>query len=205
MWCIPKVDTLFKERMEDVLEVYERPYNKEEPVVCLDEKSKQLLEDRRPSLPAEPAKALRRDYEYKRNGTRNLFVAVEPKGGHREVTVTKRRQKKDFAYVIKALAEKTYKKAKQIHVVLDNLNTHFESSLYETFGKKITKQLMKRIVFHYTPCHASWLNMAEIEIGILSRQCIIGRIGTEQELLQQVQAWHKEAQQQESKNQMEIY
>jgi hypothetical protein len=147
------------------------------------------LSDRRSSIPAKQGKPLRRDYQYNRNGTRNLFVAVEPKGGYREVKVTERRKKKDFAQFIKGLVDKTYKKAKQMHIVLDNLNTHFENLLQETFGKKIAKQLLKRIVFHYTPYHASWLNMAEIEIGILSRQCIKGRIGTERELKQQIKAW----------------
>jgi len=199
MWCIPKIDKLFTERMEDVLELYERPYNQEEPVVCLDEKSKQLLEDARTRLPAKPGKTACRDYQYRRGGTRNLFIAVEPKGGYREVAVTKRRQKRDFARVIKELVEKTYQKAKQIHIVLDNLNTHFASSLQETFGKRITKQLLKRIVFHYTPCHASWLNMAEIEISVLSKQCIKGRIGTEAQLKEYASAWQENRNKQKAK------
>ena len=115
------------------------------------------------------------------------------------VTVTKRRQKRDFARVIKGLVEKTYQKAKQIHIVLDNLNTHFASSLQETFGKRITKQLLKRIVFHYTPCHASWLNMAEIEISVLSKQCIRGRIGTESQLKEYANAWQADRNKQKAK------
>lgn len=199
MWCIPKIDRPFQERMEAILELYERPYNPQEPVVCFDEKSKQLLEDARPSLQAKRGKVLRRDYSYKRNGTRNLFMSVEPKAGHREVVVTHKRKKRDFAYEIKRLTEKVYQSAQRIHIVLDNLNTHFTKSLQETFGEKITKQLMKRIEFHYTPKHASWLNMAEIELSILERQSIKGRIPTEGELRRKVAAWQRERNRQRAK------
>lgn len=199
MWCIPKIDTPFQERMEAILELYERPYNPQEPVVCFDEKSKQLLEDARPALQAKRGKVLRRDYSYKRNGTRNLFMSVEPKAGHREVVVTHKRKKTDFACEMKRLAEKVYQSAQRIHIVLDNLNTHFTKSLQETFGEKITKQLMKRIEFHYTPKHASWLNMAEIELSILERQSLKGRIPTEVELRRKVVAWRRERNRQRAK------
>lgn len=199
MWCIPQIDAQFQERMEAILELYERPYNPQEPVVCFDEKSKQLLEDARPPLQAKRGKVLRRDYSYKRNGTRNLFMSVEPKAGHREVVVTHQRKKADFAFEMKRLIEKVYKSAQRIHIVLDNLNTHFTKSLQETFGEKITKQLMKRIAFYYTPKHASWLNMAEIELSILERQSIKGRIPTEGELHRRVVAWQRERNRQRAK------
>lgn len=199
MWCVPKIDQLFKERMEDVLELYERPYNPKEPMVCFDEKSKQLLADRRESIPAKPCQPRRADYQYERKGTRNLFIAVEPKAGQRKVKVTKRRTKADFAKFIKQLTEKTYQRAEKIHIVLDNLNTHFQNSLQETFDEQIVKRLLKRICFHYTPYHASWLNMAEIEIGILNRQCLNRRIPTEKQLCQEVNKWQTDRNKQGAK------
>jgi hypothetical protein len=192
MWCVPTIDAQFVERMEDILKLYAKPYNPKEPVVCFDEKSKQLLEDARPIQKTCPYKTRRRDYEYKRNGARNVFLAVEPKGGHREVIVTKRRTKKDFSYEIKRLLNtRLYRNAKRVHIVLDNLNTHFEKSFFETFGKKEALTLINRLRFHYTPKHASWLNMAEIEISILSRQCIRGRIPTEKALRRKINQWQK--------------
>lgn len=193
MWCIPKVTPEFIERMEDVLALYEKPYNPREPVICFDEKSKQLLRHIRLMVPPEPGRLRRYDYEYKRNGTRNIFIAVEPKGGYREATVTNRRTKQDFAYEMKRIAKlPRYGIAKKIHIVLDNLNVHFEKSLSETFGEKQAQTIMSRIQFHYTPKHASWLNMAEIEIGILNRQCIRGRIPTEETLRKKIGAWQAE-------------
>lgn len=177
MWCIPKVDEMFIKRMEDVLTLYAKPYNPAEPVICFDEKSKQLLQDIRTRIHCKEGISAKRDYEYKRNGTRNIFIAVEPKGGYREAIITKRRTKKDFAHEIKRLAElPRYQQAKTIHLVLDNLNTHFEGSFIETFGKKESQYILDRLMFHYTPKHASWLNMAEIELSILSRQALSGRI-----------------------------
>lgn len=189
MWCIPKIDEQFKKRMEDVLDLYEKPYNPEEPVVCFDEKSKQLLEDTRPASPTKPGKPRRRDYEYKRNGTRNLFCSVEPKGAHREITDTARRTKRDFAFEIRRLATTTYEKAKKIHFVMDNLNTHRRKSLHQTFGPRETRRLMRRICFHHTPKHASWLNMAEIELSILGRQCLNRRIPTCEMLRRELQSY----------------
>lgn len=185
MWCVPKIDEEFIERMEDVLDLYEKPYNPEEPVVCFDEKSKQLLEDTRTTIPTQPGKPRRRDYEYKRNGTRNLFCSVEPKVGHREITDTDRRTKRDFAFEIRRIVTQTYKQATKIHFVLDNLNTHCRKSLRETFGPRETRRLMKRICFHHTPKHASWLNMAEIELSILGRQALNQRI-PDQHTLQRI-------------------
>jgi hypothetical protein len=193
MWCVPKLTPEFIERMEDILELYARPYNPKEPVLNFDEKSKQLIEDTRTVTNTKEGKSRRRDYEYKRNGTRNIFVTVEPKGGHREVTVTKHRKKSDFAEEIKRIIHlPRYKNAKKIHIVLDNLNTHFEKSFIDTFGKRGAGQLMKRIQFHYTPKHASWLNMAEIEIGVLDRQCIKGRIPTEGKLVGRIEPWKED-------------
>ena len=183
MWCIPKVDERFIERMEDILDLYATPYNSNEPVICFDEKSKELHDDVRPPHPMNERHVRRRDSEYKRNGTQNIFMSVEPKGGHREVTVTDRRTKQDFAKGIKRIVElPRYRKAKTIHIVLDNLNTHFPKSFHETFDKPVADRLLKRIVFHYTPVHASWLNMAEIELSILSRQSLNQRIPTKKRL-----------------------
>ena len=175
MWCIPKLTPEYIERMEHILDLYEKPYNTEEPVLCFDEKSKQLIEDTRVVKNTTEGKPRRRDYEYKRNGTRNIFVTIEPRGGHREVQVTEHRKMPDFAKEMKRIIElPRYENATKIHIVLDNLNTHFEKSFQETFDAEETKRLMDRITFHYTPRHASWLNMAEIEIGILDR-CYLGK------------------------------
>lgn len=192
MWCIPKLTDEFKERMEDLLDLYAKPFNKKEPVVCFDEKSKQLLADSRIGKGVMPGKIAIRDYEYVRNGTANIFVAVEPKAGKRLTEVTKRRTKQDYAIFIKNLIEK-YPHAEIIHLVQDNLNTHNEGSLIVAFGKRKTKQIMRRIKFHPTPKHASWLNMAEIEIGVLSRQCLKRRISTREKLQREVMSWERQS------------
>jgi hypothetical protein len=193
MWCVPTLTPEFIERMEDVLTLYGKPYDPKEPVLCFDEKSKQLIADTKPVHATKEGTARRRDYEYQRNGTSNIFVTVEPQGGYRTVTVTACRKKPDFANEIKRIGElPRYAHAEKLHIVLDNLNTHFEQSLYETFAKEEALKIMTRIVFHYTPKHASWLNMAEIEIGILDRQCIRGRIPTEEKLKKQIAAWQAE-------------
>jgi len=190
MWCMPKITPEFLKNMEDVLTLYEKPYDKKEPVLCFDEKSKQLIRDTRKTKSAKEGKPKRRDYEYKRNGTRNIFVTTEPKGGHREVTVTKRRTRVDFAEEIRRIVTlKRYSETTKIHFVLDNLNTHFEKSIIETFEKEGAERILSKIQFHHTPKHASWLNMAEIEIGILDRQCIKGRIPTEAKMKTKIVAW----------------
>jgi len=160
-------------------------------VICLDEKSKQLLEQTRRPLSAAPGQIAKEDYEYKRSGTRNLFVAVEPKAGHREVKVTARRTKPDFVAFVQFLALKVYAQAHKIHLVLDNLNTHFRSCFEEVMGLEAAAVFLARVQFHYTPKHASWLNMAEIEIGILDRQCTGHRIGDEARLCAEVLAWEQ--------------
>jgi hypothetical protein len=155
----------------------------------MDEKSKQLLEDNRKPIKAKPGKLEKYDYEYKRKGTCNIFVAVNPKGGVRVVKVTDTRTKKDFAEFIEDLVERHFAKADYIQLVLDNLNTHFERSLFEAFGKRKTHRLLKKIRFIYTPKHASWLNMAEIEINIMDRQCTGGRIESKEKLESDTKIW----------------
>ena len=160
-------------------------------MICVDEKSKQLLEQTRRLLPASPGQIAKEDYEYKRAGTRNLFVAVEPKAGHRQVEVTRRRTKPDFVAFVRFLALEVYGQALKIHLVVDNLNTHFRASFEEVMGPEAAAAFLSRLEFHYTPKHASWLNMAEIEIGILDRQCIGRRIGQESLLRSGLFAWQR--------------
>ena len=190
MWCIPKITKEYKERMFNLLDLYEKPYNPKYPVICFDEKSKQLLADTKEPIPAKIGKIKQVDYEYKRNGTANIFVSVEPKGKFRKVRATKRRTKQDFAKEIKQITKlKRYDKAKKIHIVLDNLNTHFEKSFYETFSKTEAEIILKRIEFHYTPKHASWLNMAEIEINVLSGQCLNQKIPSMRIIRKHIAKW----------------
>lgn len=186
MWCVPKLTPEYIERMEHLLDLYALPYKEDEPVVCIDEKSKQLLQNIRCPLPQTEHTVRRIDYEYKRNGTRNIFCAVEPKGGRRTIAVTKRRTKQDFARFVRELIDH-YEKARVVHIVCDNLNTHFPPSFYETFEKYEADRILSRIEFHYTPKHASWLDMAEIELSILSRTAIRGRVPTEEKLVSRIQ------------------
>lgn len=193
MWCIPKVTPEFIERMEDVLGLYAPPYNPCEPVLCFDEKSKELHGEKRAQQRTKAGTPRRRDYEYKRNGTRNIFMAVEPKGGFRRATVTKRRTKLDFAEAIQHIALlPRYRGAALLHVVLDNLNTHDEHSLIERFGNVAARRLMRRLKFHHTPTHASWLNMAEIELSVMEGQCTKGRIGTASLLEKKLHVWQED-------------
>ena len=177
--------------MYDVLDLYQLPYNPTEPVVCVDEKSKQLLVHTRLPIAHKPGASGKEDYEYERKGTRNLFVAVEPLAGWRHVVVTQHRKKADFVRFIHRLLTGRYRQAKTIHLVLDNLNTHFAKCFVDVLGDKRAAKLLSRIEFHYTPAHGSWLNMAEIEIGILDQQCLNRRIPTEAELASEVNAWKK--------------
>ena len=177
--------------MEHILTLYARPYDPLYPVVCFDEKSYQLLADSRASLPPLPKHPRRQDYEYRRRGTRNLFVMVEPLAGKRHVQLTKRRTKADFAHAVRLLADVLYPDAKCIELVVDNLNTHTYQALVETFGIVEANRIMRRVCFHYTPVHASWLNMAEIEIGVLSRQCLRRHIPSEPILLSELTAWQQ--------------
>jgi len=192
MWCIPKLTQEFIERMEDVLDLYAKSYDPREPVICIDEKSKELREDTRVCKKPHGKKLRRRDYEYKRNGTANIFVTVEPKGGYRTVRVTKRRARPDFARELRRIISlPRYCGVRTLHIVLDNLNTHNETSLVETFGSKEAVRLLQNVKFHYTPKHASWLDMAEIEIGVMSAQAIKGRIASTEKLVTTLRAWQK--------------
>jgi transposase len=178
--------------MEDVLEVYTRPYDGRFPQVCLDEKSKQLSSDVREPLAAEPGCPVRHDYEYERNGTANLFVVSEPLRGWRHISVTERRTKIDWAYCIQDLVDVHYPNAERIVLVMDNLNTHTPTALYETFDPAQARRLAHKLEIHYTPKHGSWLNMAEIELSVLSRQCLQRRIPDRETLAGEVGAWETE-------------
>ena len=191
MWCVGKLTEEYRQRMYDLLDLYACPFRSREPVVCLDEKSKQLLKDSRPPLPIKPGTPVRVDYEYVRAGTCNLFVAIEPKGGQRTVQITDHRAKTDFVAFVRYLLEHVYAAARRIHLVLDNLNTHFRKCFEEVLGIKEAHKLLRRVVFHYTPKHASWLNMAEIEIGILDRQCLDRRLPDRAAITTEVDAWQR--------------
>ena len=177
--------------MEDVLEVYTRPYDPRYPQVCMDEISKQLLRDTRQSLSMEPGKPKRQDYEYERGGVVNLFLFCEPLQGRRWVDVTERRTKTDWAHQIKELVDVRYPEAKQIVLVMDNLNTHTPASLYEAFEPCEARRLAEKLEIHYTPKHGSWLNMAEIELSVLSRQCLNRRVPNFESLRSEVEAWQQ--------------
>jgi len=191
MWCIGEITPEYRERMEDVLATYERPYRKNEPVLCLDERPVQLLDEKREPRPMRPGKVTRRDGEYVRCGTANIFCAVEPKAGRHFTRVTENRKGPQFASMLSSLAAK-YSKAKKIHLVMDNLNTHIEKPLIERYGKKEGSRIWRRFVVHYTPKHGSWLNQAEIEISLLSRQCLgKRRIADIATLRSEVAAWNR--------------
>ena len=177
--------------MEHILEVYAQPYEKARPVVCFDEKSVELHADVRPPLPAYADKPKRVDYEYARCGTRNVFLFLEPKAGQRHTLVTSQRTKEDWAKAMRYLADQLYPEAAQIDVVLDNLNTHAAVVLIEIFGKAEADRLLSRLKFHYTPLHGSWLNMAEIELSVMERQCLKRRLGDEFTLGTELVAWEK--------------
>jgi hypothetical protein len=175
--------------MYRLLNLYNKPYNPAIPVVCFDEKSKQLLEDSRIPIPMKPGQVKKYDYEYRRKGTCNIFVAIEPKAGKHFIKVTDQRTRKDFAVFIKWLIDKKYAQAKKVMIVLDNLNTHFKKSFYETFSHQECGRLLKKIKLVYTPKHASWLNMAEIEINLLDHECLDRNIGNRNELERQTLVW----------------
>jgi hypothetical protein len=175
--------------MEDVLEVYALPLDTNYPQVCFDERPVQLLGEVYDPLPAQPGQVRRYDYEYERRGTANLFVMCQPLAGWREVKVTQQRQKVDFAHCMKDLVEVHFPEAERIRVVLDNLNTHTAGALYEAFEPEQARRILRKLEFHYTPKHGSWLNMAELEISILSRQVLKQRIGSVDRLTQVTQAW----------------
>lgn len=175
--------------MEEILHLYRQDYDPDRPMVCFDEASYQLLGHTRTPLAIRPSVAAKQDTEYKRNGTRNLFIFIEPKAGKRAILVTRQRKKEDFAYAMRYLVDVLYPNAICIDVVLDNLNTHRYVVLIEIFGKQEADRIMSRLYFHYTPPHGSWLNMAEIEISIIRHQCLSRRIADEWTLLAELMSW----------------
>jgi transposase len=179
-------------RMEEVLDEYAKPNDPKQPRVCFDEMSKQLVREIVPVQPVGPGQAARYDYEYERNGVANLFLIFQPLAGWRHVTVTEHRTKIDFAQQMKALVDEHFPEADAIHVILDNLNTHSPASLYEAFAPSEARRIVSKLVFHYTPKHASWLNMAEIEWSILAEQCLDRRLPDRQTLAEEVSAWEAE-------------
>lgn len=189
-WCIPaQYNGHFVACMEDVLEVYALPYDPECPLICMDEQPYQLLSDKQTPIPMKPGNHAKQDYEYVREGTCSIFMFTEPLGGRRYVHVSKRRTKKDWAIRIRELLEVYYPQAKKIRLVMDNLNTHSISSLYETFSPEIALKLAKRLEIHFTPKHGSWLNIAEIELSAMTLQCLDRRISSIEECQTQVTAW----------------
>ena len=190
-WCLAQLSPTFIARMEAILKLYHQPYNPGRPQVCFDEKSVQLLAHTRCPLPLQPGQPRREDHEYKRQGTRNLFVFIEPKAGQRHLLVTQHRTKQDFAQVMRYLVDVLYPEAECIDLVLDNLNTHHYHSLVEAFGKAQADRIASRLCFHFTPAHASWLNIAEIELSVLSQQCLDRRLPDEWTLAMELLAWEQ--------------
>lgn len=190
MWCIPHLDEEFVERMEDLLALYERPLDRMEPVVCLDEKPVQCLDDKRQTIRVRNG-SYRRDYEYIRRGTANVFCVVEPKAGRHFTRATSNRKKPAFARMLRRLAN-AYPDVRTIHLVMDNLSTHTKKALTDTFGVCEGEKLWSRFTVHYTPKHGSWLDQAEIEVSIFSRQCLgKRRIGSLRELRAETAAWRR--------------
>ena len=189
-WCIPpKSNAEFVCQMEEVLDLYRRPYDPDRPMVCFDERPKQLIGEIRKPIPAVSGKQARYDYEYRRNGVANLFMMFEPLAGRRHLKVTERRTKKDWAECIRQLVEEIYPKADSIVLVMDNLNTHKKASLYEAFEPAEAKRIADKLEICYTPKHGSWLNMAEIEISVLTRQCLTERMEDVKRLEKEAMMW----------------
>ena len=178
--------------MEDVLELYHQPYDHRRPVVCFDERPCQMLSEKRGALPRQPGRAQRYDYEYKREGTANLFLFFQPLRGWRHLEVTERRTAVDFAHQMKALVDRHFPEVEQVRVVLDNLSTHTPWALYQAFEPQEARRIVRKLDFHYTPKHGSWLNMAEIEFSILERQCLDRRIPDQRTLRREIAPWVKQ-------------
>jgi transposase len=191
MWCIPKVDTEFVAKMEDVVDLYAEAPDKTRPVVCFDETPRQLIGEARVPVAAKPGKPARVDYEYVRNGTANVFMFFDAHRKWRHAKVTDRRANTDFAFCMRDLADEHYPDAERIRVVLDNLSTHTPAALYETFAPDEARRILRRIEFHYTPKHASWLNMVEIEIGVMVGQCLDRRIPDKATLVAEIRQWER--------------
>jgi transposase len=192
MWCIPQVDAEYVARMEDVLDLYAEAADPKRPVVCFDESPTQLIGEVRQPIPAEPGQIERYDCEYKRNGTANLFVFLDVHRPWRKVKVTDSRAAVDFAACMRELTDVHFPKAERIRVVLDNLSTHFPGALYQAFPAAEARRVLRRLEFHYVPKHASWLNMVEIEIGVLRNQCLDRRIATRAQLVSEIAAWERQ-------------
>ena len=193
MWCIPpKQSAEFVYHMEDVLEVYQRPYDPQRPVVCLDETFKQLIGETRQPLPLRPGSVERFDHVYTRNGVASLFVAFEPLRGWRQIAVTDQRRRLEWAEFVRSLVDGEYREAEKVVLVMDQLNTHTAASLYEAFPPEEAKRIADRLEIHYTPKHGSWLNMAEIELSVLAGQCLDRRIDNAEELGHEILAWEED-------------
>ena len=188
-WCIPEANAEFVWHMEDVLDVYQRPADPARPVVCLDETSRQVVGEVRDPLPLRPGRAARHDPEYAREGVVNLFLVTEPLRGWRQVAVSAQRTRLDFAQCVKDLVDVHYPDAERIVLVMDQLNTHSPASLYAAFSPAEAKRLADKLEIHYTPKHGSWLNMAELELSVLQRQCLNRRLGDRATMEQEVVAW----------------
>lgn len=192
MWCIPHVDGEYVARMEDVLDLYAEVPDPKRPVICFDESPTQLIGEARQPIPAEPGQIERYDCEYKRNGTVNLFVFLDAHRPWRKVKVTDRRAAEDFATCMRELSDVHFPAAERIRVVLDNLSTHSAGALYQAFPASEARRVLRRLEFHYVPKHASWLNMVEVEIGVLRGQCLDRRIATQRRLVSEIAAWERQ-------------
>jgi len=191
-WVIPpKGNAAFVANMEDVLELYKRPYNPAIPVICMDEQPTQLIKETRMKIPVEPGKPERVDYEYERNGTAVNFMFTEPLAGWRKVNVRERKTSIDWAYEIRDLLDEDYPEVEKVILVCDNLNTHTIASLYEAFEPEEARRLAERLEIHYTPKHGSWLNVAEIELSVFTKQCLDRRIPDMATLQQEAKAWYR--------------
>jgi transposase len=191
MWCIPKVDAEFVARMEDVLDLYAEEPDEKHPVVCFDETPRQLIGEARVPVAAKPGQPARVDYEYVRNGTANVFMFIDAHRPWRHAKVTDRRAAGDFAECMRDLVDRHYPGAERVRVVLDNLSTHTLAALYESFEPEEARRISRRLEFHYTPKHASWLNMVEIEIGVMVAQCLDRRIPDKKTLISEISAWQR--------------
>ena len=198
-WCIPEpLSAEFVWRMEDVLDLYEESYDPKCPVVCFDEMPYQMVAETRTHVPAKPGRAMRYDYEYERRGMVNIFAFFEPKACWRHLDVTERRTAVDFAEAMRRLADEHYPEAEKVRLVLDNLNTHTPASLYKAFEPEEARRLLRRLEFHHTPKHTSWLNQVEIEFSVLCRQCLSHRTPDESTLKKESRAWQSERNEQEA-------
>ena len=205
MWCIPKVDAEYVARMEDVLDLYARTPDPKRPVVCFDESPTQLIGEVRQPIPAKPGQLQRYDCEYRRNGTANLFVFLDAHRPWRNVKVTERRAAADFAECMREISDVHFPKAEKIRVVMDNLSTHSPSALYQAFPPAEARRMLRRLEFHYTPKHASWLNMVEIEIGVLRSQCLDRRIDNRKRLVSEIAAWQRQRNNSRASHQLDVH